>query len=167
MNTTSNQFASELPQKYPPSDPCSCHKCLSYCYRPGWWTVEEAERVISTQYAFRMMLEISPEMDFGVLSPSFKGNEGNYALEKFSKNGCTFLKNNLCQLFDSGFQPLECRYCHHERTGRGTDCHNDIEEEWKSLYAKKLILRWGNKTGFWHRQGLYLIEKKDTTIHSK
>jgi hypothetical protein len=148
-----------LYDKYPPSEPCSCEKCVSFCQRPGWWTVEEAERAIAAGYANRMMLEVAPEGDFSVLSPAFKGNECNYSLQLYSKNGCTFLQNGLCELFDSGFQPIECRFCHHERTGLGVKCHLDIETEWKTASAKRLIVRWGNLTGFWKRQGLVVVEK--------
>jgi hypothetical protein len=119
--------------------------------RPGWWTVEEAERAIEGGYANRMMLEISPERDFGVLSPSFKGNEGNHAFKIFSRNGCTFLQNDLCELFGTGFQPLECRFCHHERLGVGPECHLDIEKDWNTLKGKRLIVRWGNVTEFWRK----------------
>jgi hypothetical protein len=106
-----------------------------------------------------MMLEISPERDFGVLAPAFRGNELKYALQIFSGNGCTFFQNGLCELFGTGFQPLECQYCHHNRKGSGIKCHLDIEKEWKTKRGKVLIVRWGNLTGFWGRQGLSLIEK--------
>jgi hypothetical protein len=150
---------SSLADKYPPSEPCSCQICTSYCNRPGWWTVEEAEKAIAAGYANRMMLEIAPERDFSVLSPAFKGNECNFAFQHFSKNGCTFLKNGLCELFGTGVEPLECRFCHHDRTGLGVKCHHDIENEWKSNAAKRLIVRWGNLTGFWKQQGLEVNEK--------
>jgi hypothetical protein len=65
-----------LHDKYPPSEPCSCEKCVSFCQRPGWWTVEEADKAITAGFANRMMLEVALEEDFGVLSPAFKGNEG-------------------------------------------------------------------------------------------
>jgi hypothetical protein len=106
-----------------------------------------------------MMLEVSPERDFAVLSPAFKGNEGGYALQNFADKGCTFHRNGLCELFGTGFQPLECRYCHHDRTGAGSDCHADIEKEWNTTAGKRLVVRWGNKTGFWQKQGLVMIEK--------
>ena len=106
-----------------------------------------------------MMLEISPENDFGVLSPAFKGNESKYALQIFSKNGCTFYNNELCELFGSGLQPLECRFCHHDRKGEGLKCHLDIEKNWKTTHGQKLIVRWGNIIGFWQNQSLKLIEK--------
>ncbi len=148
-----------LKEKYQPSEPCSCQICKNYCLRPGWWTVDEAEKAIESGLANRMMLEISPERDFGVLSPAFKGNESNYALQLFSKNGCTFYNHELCELFGTGLQPLECRYCHHDREGKGLRCHLDIEKDWKREQGQKLIVRWGNIIGFWQRQGLTIIEK--------
>jgi hypothetical protein len=66
-----------------------------------------------------MMLEVSPELTFGVLSPAFKGGEMNFALQEFSQNKCTFLENDLCGLFNSALSRLECRFCHHTRTGEG------------------------------------------------
>ena len=148
-----------LHEKYPPSGPCSCQTCVSFCLRPGWWTVEEAARAIEEGYADRMMLEVSPDSRFGVLSPAFKGNESNYALEVFSKQGCTFLSDGLCELFNTTFQPMECRFCHHDRKGLGEKCHHDIEADWNTDYGKRLVVRWGNITGFWERQGLNVAEK--------
>lgn len=148
-----------LAKKYPPSEPCSCDICVNYCKRPGWWTVNEALLAIEAGFANRMMLEISPEGNIGVLSPAFKGNECYYALNEFSHFGCTFLQNGLCELFGTGLQPLECRFCHHTRFGLGIKCHNDIEKDWNTLEGKKLIVKWGNLIGFWKEQGLILIEK--------
>ena len=153
-NTTNNLF-----DRYPPSESCTCNKCVSFCIRPGWWTVDEAARAIIGGYSNRMMLEVSPQKDFAVLAPAFKGNECNYALQLYSNQGCTFLHNNRCELFGTGIMPLECRFCHHDRLGLGVKCHADIEEEWKSNDAKRLIIRWGNITGFWEKQGLVMVEK--------
>jgi len=149
-----------LIEKYKPSEPCTCDICKSYCSRPGWWTVEEADKVIRAGFANRLMLEISPDRDFGVLSPAFKGNESRYALQIFSKFGCTFLNNGLCELFGTGLQPLECRFCHHDRKGLGITCHLDIEKDWNTKHGKSLIVKWGNMIGFWQRQGLILTEKE-------
>ena len=150
--------SSNLNEKYPPSEPCSCEICTAYCRRPGWWTLEEAGKAIEAGYGPRMMFEVSPDRRFGVLSPAFKGNEGNYAFQEYSKNGCTFLKNGLCELFGTGHQPLECRFCHHDRKGKGVKCHLDIEKEWMTDDAKRMVIRWGSMTGFWEKQGLKLIE---------
>lgn len=88
------------------------------------------------------MLEISPDFSFGVLSPAFKGNEGFYALQKYAENGCTFLNNQRCDLYGTSLQPLECRFCHHERKGMGSVCHRDIEKDWNSHSGHKLVLDW-------------------------
>jgi hypothetical protein len=149
-----------LTRKYIPSNPCSCDICLSYCQRPGWWTVEQATRAIDAGYSDRMMLEISPELTFGVLSPAFKGSEGNIALQIFARQGCTFLKENLCELFGTGLQPLECRFCHHTRRGLGMKCHSDIEKDWYSKKGQKLIIRWNKIMQVFERHGLILIENR-------
>jgi hypothetical protein len=145
-----------LQDKYPTSEPCTCDICRSYCQRPGWWTVEEAKNAIQKGKANRMMIEISPQKSFGVLSPAFKGNEANIALQILSRSGCTFYNNGLCELYGTGLQPLECRFCHHNRKGLGKKCHSDIEKEWESKKAKELIVVWGTLTGLWARLGYVL-----------
>lgn len=140
-----------LAAHFPPSEPCSCPVCVGYCARPGWWTVEEAESAITAGLAFRMMLEFSPERTFSVLSPAFKGCEANFALDIYSKNGCTFLQANLCKLHGSGLQPLECRHCHHADPSAGARCHAAIERDWHTPAGQALVARWGSLTGLWER----------------
>ena len=136
-----------LARKYPPSLPCSCEICAGYCERPGWWTVEEASRAIDAGYGSRMMLEVSPEMTFGVLSPAFKGCEAGVALQRFADRRCTFLTEAGCELHGSGFQPLECRFCHHDRKGRGKQCHADLELDWHTPAGRSLMTRWLERFG--------------------
>jgi len=131
-----------LYEKYPPSEPCSCEICRSFCLRPGWWTVDEATRAFKAGYGSRMMLEVSPEFTFGVLSPAFRGCEHNFALQQFASNGCNFLSDNLCELHGTGFQPLECRFCHHTRQGLGKRCHAEIEKDWQTPAGALLVLNW-------------------------
>jgi hypothetical protein len=138
----------DLAEKYPPSEPCGCKICLDYCRRPGWWTVEEADKAINAGYAGRMMLEMSPELTFGVLSPAFKGCEVSFATNKCAPNGCNFLVNNLCALHGTGHMPLECRYCHHDRKGMGEACHLDIEKEWNTPAGQAIVVKWCRLTGF-------------------
>lgn len=140
-----------LAEKYHPSEPCSCEICMQYCKRPGWWTVAEASKAVGAGYGNRMMLEMSPDKTFGVLSPAFKGCEADFALNIYASKGCNFLKNNLCELHGTGFQPLECRFCHHERRGLGLQCHLDVENEWKTKEGQALVKKWGDITGFWER----------------
>jgi len=140
-----------LIEKYPPSKPCSCEKCRLYCLRPGWWTVEEATRAIEAGFQHRMMVEMAPGLKFGVLSPAFRGCEGSFAQNQYAKNGCNFLTGGLCEIHGTDLIPLECRFCHHDREGQGAQCHADIEKEWNTPEAQKLIGRWGKLTGFWER----------------
>jgi hypothetical protein len=131
-----------LSKKYRPSELCPCEICVGYCMRPGWWSVAEAARAMEAGYGPRMMLEMSPELTFGVLSPAFKGCEGDLAINLFSQNGCTFLRDTHCELYGTGYQPLECRFCHHERKGLGLQCHEDLESDWHTSVGQTLVLRW-------------------------
>lgn len=136
-----------LTDKYPPSPPCSCKTCVGFCARPGWWTVAEAAQAIKRGYGTRMMLEIAPEFTFGVLSPAFRGCEMRFALNAFAHHGCTFLAQDRCELYGTGCQPLECRYCHHDRPGLGPQCHADLERDWNTSAGQALILRWAEMAG--------------------
>jgi hypothetical protein len=97
-----------------------------------------------------MMLEISPERTFGVLSPAFRGCELNFATQEYSRNGCTFHANNACELHGTGSQPLECRFCHHDRAGEGIACHGAIEQEWNHPEGWAIVDRWINIVDFRH-----------------
>lgn len=143
-----------LIKKYPPSQSCSCDICKSFCARPGWWSVEEAYNAFNAGLGKRMMLEMSPKLDFGVLSPAFRGCEQNFALQEYASFGCNFLKDGLCELYDTGFEPLECRFCHHTRMGQGEKCHADIERDWNTPEGQALVLIWGNRVGLWSRYGI-------------
>jgi hypothetical protein len=134
-----------LAKKYPPSEPCSCEICKSFCKRPGWWTVEEATKAIEAGYGDRMMLELSPDLRIGVLSPAFRGCEASFALQEYAHFGCNFHINDLCELHDTGLEPLECRFCHHSRLGQGQKCHQDIEKDWITIEGKQLVLQWFGK----------------------
>ena len=131
-----------LNKRYPPSAPCDCPVCRAYCARPGWWTVAEAAAALRKGDGGRMMLEVAPDFSCAVLSPAFRGCEGNYALREFAGNGCTFLRGGLCELHGTGLEPLECRYCHHLRAGLGPRCHADLERDWRTPAGQALVLRW-------------------------
>lgn len=134
-----------LYENFPPSEPCQCDICVAYCSRPGWWTVKEAEKAMEAGYGNRMMLEISPDFTFGVLSPAFAGCEGYFALREFARNGCNFLKNGLCELYGTSFEPLECRFCHHSRKGQGLLCHAAIEKDWHTPAGSVLVRKWAGQ----------------------
>jgi hypothetical protein len=116
--------------------------------------VEEAEKAVEAGYAMRMMLEVPGDLSFGVLSPAFPGCEGNFALQEYAGRGCCFMKNGLCRLHGTGFQPLECRFCHHDRRGQGLLCHDAIEKDWHSSQGQQLVLKWAAMTNLWQRYGM-------------
>lgn len=140
-----------LAEHFPPSAPCTCAVCVGYCARPGWWTVEEAARALEAGYGGRMMLEMSPDRSFGVLAPAFRGNEVDFARQQFASNGCTFLKDERCELFGTGLQPLECRHVHHADPGSGKRVHAALEKDWNTPAGRALVVRWSKATGFWDR----------------
>ena len=146
-----NNKKSTLEMKYPPSLSCNCQECKSFCIRPGWWTVIEAEKAFAAGYGNRMMLEIAPDFTFAVLSPAFKNCEGNFALQEYAGNGCNFLVNDKCEIYDSGLMLLECRFCHHDRTGLGIKCHADIEQDWKTVKGQLLVKKWMNVVDMYNK----------------
>ena len=91
-----------------------------------------------------MMLEISPEMTFAVLSPAFYGNERKIAQNIYSKNGCNFYKNSLCELHNTDIFPFECNFCHHDRVGLGLKCHADLENDWFTTEGQSIARKWCN-----------------------
>ena len=98
-----------------------------------------------------MMLEVAPELTFGVLSPAFRGCEKSFAANQYSRNGCNFLRNDRCELYGTSHQPLECRFCHHDRQGLGPRCHADLEKDWKTTEGQALVRAWMKKIGFTYR----------------
>jgi len=89
-----------------------------------------------------------------VLSPAFKGCETCFATNECAANGCTFLIGEKCELHGTGYQPLECRYCHHTRVGQGLHCHTDLENDWHSRQGQRLIGQWCAITHFAERYDL-------------
>ena len=144
----------DISKLFPPSQGCDCEICRGYCKRPGWWTVEQAELALNKNYAHRMMMEISPEFDYAVLSPAFYGCGGLVATKQNSMNGCNFLKNGLCELHGTDLFPIECAFCHHDRVGQGIICHTYIAYDWKTLRGQKLVARWQKIVGFDKKYGL-------------
>lgn len=133
---------SALALAYPASEPCACEVCRRYCLRPGWWTVAEAAAALAAGHGGRMMLEIAPERTFAVLAPAFRGCEASFALQRFADRGCNFLADGRCELHGTGYQPLECRFCHHDRAGLGPQCHAALEHDWRTAEGRALVSKW-------------------------
>lgn len=149
MPRTHDHRPHSLAERFPPSPPCGCPICLGFCRRPGWWTVDEAARALRSGLGPRMMLELAPERTFAVLSPAFLGNEGAFALAAFEGRGCTFLHAGQCELHGGPFQPLECRFCHHDRPGQGPVCHAALEADWHTPTGQDLVVLWCRRAGLY------------------
>jgi hypothetical protein len=143
--------AFRLEDYYSPSLPCDCEICRSYCIRPGWWTIEQASIAIDEGYDAKMMLEIAPDFSFAVLSPAFKGCEGQIAVNEFAKNGCIFFSDGLCELHETSFQPLECKVCHHSSPGKGPKIHYELEKQWNTPQGIDVVIKWMKKTELWDK----------------
>jgi len=150
-----NRTGRSLNERFAPSPPCACEICLGYCQRPGWWSVDQAAAAIDAGLANRMMLEPAPDRSFGVLAPAFRGNECHFAQQQYAAAGCTFLVDQRCALFGSGQQPLECRFCHHDRRGEGLHCHAALETDWRRPAGCALVVRWCKLTGLWDHLDRY------------
>ncbi len=157
---TRMRYRKRLAKHYPPSEPCACEMCLGYCVRPGWWEPwKKRPETMAAGYGPRMMLENCPRCSFGVLSPAFKDCEGTFALKNCATRGCTFLTVKRCELHGTGYQPLECRFCHHDRPGLGLQCHADIEKDWNTPAGRALVVQWSKQNGVWARLSLFGLEK--------
>lgn len=142
MTRAARRKRASLALRFPPSDPCSCETCRSYCERPGWWTVEEAARALEAGLGPRMTLEWYPGHGVGVLAPAVSGLEGWIAVAVPAGRSCTFLADGLCALHGTGLVPLECRFCHHDRPGRGRECHAALAEDWRTPAGRRLTELW-------------------------
>jgi len=149
-------------EKFKASLACDCDICRDFCKRPGWWTVDQAKNAIKSGLAPRMMMEISPEFNFAVLSPAFYGCEGFIATQEGAQTGCNFQKDGLCELHNTEFLPLECAFCHHDRIGEGEICHKAIEDDWKTFRGQNLVRRWQKKVDF--EQKLKFLEEGNKNV---
>ncbi len=136
-----------LYHRFPPSESCSCAICMAYCERPGWPLVEEARLAMQAGLFRRYMLEFAPDLSFAILAPAFRGNEAQFALQRFAHAGCTFLTEKGCAIFDTPYRPLECRFCHHDRIGKGLACHLAIAKDWNTSKGKRTVNRWLEMVG--------------------
>lgn len=157
------QTMSEL---FPPS--ASCHfDVRQSCQRTGWWTVEEAQRAMKNGLSLRMMLDVSPDLSYGVLSPAYRGCEGNVALNSLKKNGCAFDADGSCRLHNTGLQPLECRFCHHTRVDLELKCHEALDWDWRTPQGQALVQAWTKEVGLWIRYKFTRSEQPATNLHTR
>ncbi len=153
-------------QLLPPSAAC-CYEVHKNAHRTGWWAVEEAKKAIEAGLSPRMMLEVSPDLSYGVLSPAYRSCEGNVSLSSCRKNGCTFCADGLCRLYNTGLQPLECRFGHHPSADIASNCHQTIERDWRTSKGQALVQAWTNEVGLWVRYKFTRNEQPAANLHTR
>ena len=135
-----------MSRKFPPA--CTCPRCVACCDRPGWPTPAEAKRLIHMGLGGRLMLDYwAEDSDLPyteVLSPAVKGNEGRGA-PFWPSGGCTFLKEGLCEIHDSGAKPYECRAAHHSREDADVEVCSDhlrVARMWATPKGRAIVEAW-------------------------
>lgn len=116
------------------------------CTRPCWGTPSEIQKIIDSGLGNRLYSDYwsrnSDHGDINMIQPALKGHESNNApFWPRNDHGCTFWKNGLCELHDSGMKPIEGRLAHHSK---------DYEAEDKSLEMSvhEMVARtWDNEEG--------------------
>jgi hypothetical protein len=85
-----------------------------------------------------MMLEISPELNCGVLSTAFKGYEANFSLEEFPNNWFIFFKIIM---------RIVTFFIKKDRLFYSSQDINAISRSsyWKHIYRPKVQLKWQYK----------------------
>jgi Fe-S-cluster containining protein len=111
-------------------------------------TPDEAEKAIEQGFGARLMADwwVGKDENIFVLCPASLGYEGKDAPEislfnLFSGLGqCTFLKDNLCEIHDSGFKPLLCRetLC----CGEHYPSKEQVVPLWNTDRGRALVERW-------------------------
>lgn len=141
---------------------CACQKCQSEClHNPGWFTPEEAAKAIAAGYARKLMRDwLEPSSKLGnedriyLLAPAARGCEGDDAPELefdfveiifngLSKGRCVFFdKNGRCELYDSGFKPIQCRTALMCGPCDGYQGNYAVAKLWATPEARRLVEKW-------------------------
>lgn len=140
------------------SKECSCEKCVAACRaHPGWPTPEEAQALIELGYGARLMLDwLEPSKSSNwkyvwILCPAAEDCEADFAkgiggvsffevLAGWTKGPCTFLRDKLCEIHNSGHKPRQCREALSCR-GKYVDNYA-IGKLWTTDVARKLVDDW-------------------------
>jgi len=122
---------------------CSCYLCTFMCHYPCCGTPEDVEALMDAGYAHRLMYD---DFDSGesIIKPALKGFEAKRSPpETGSQKGCTFWKNEKCELHSLGLKPSGGKLAHHDASMDDMiEVTNFIADSWKSKKAVEIIARW-------------------------
>lgn len=116
-------------------------------------TPEEAAAAIRAGYAHRLMKDwfgSGPveyeDAEVFQISPAIVGYEASPApstarIVALGKGPCTFLKDGLCEIHDSGFKPIQCRNAHHSK-GTVEPSVEEMETIWNTDEGRAVVAEW-------------------------
>lgn len=146
-----DENSAEINQPFPDIE-CKCVRCQSMCHAPCCGTPEDIENLIKNGYASRLMLDDwqTSDCNADIIKPALKGSELQLApWEVSSIAGCTFWKNGLCELHDSGLKPCQGKMALHEMTEKeGDQIGAYIKRSWETEKAKEVINLWKEVVNF-------------------
>jgi hypothetical protein len=90
---------------------CKCQTCKSQCTKaPCLGTPEDIEKLIDAGYGDRIK---ATQWATGVVLGNHKDLIEMYQAEHRPFEGCTFFKDGLCELHNTGLKPTEGKLSHH------------------------------------------------------
>lgn len=128
---------------------CDCNKCSMMCRAPCCGTPEDVLNLINAGHANRLSLDDWPG-DVALIKPALKMYEGEKApWNTNSAAGCTFWKNGLCELHESGLKPAQGKLANHANTDEQiAEICQMIRDSWEEPLAKKVIKQWKKAVGY-------------------
>jgi len=134
---------------------CACEKCSGMCRAPCCPTPKEVNALIEAGYGDRLMYDDWPDSsEVEMIKMAMKGAEGCRApWATRTEKGCTFWKDGLCELHNTGLKPLHAKLVHHDNTEEQMDAIVEvIQKEWQTEEAEICITNWKEK--FYHHTQL-------------
>lgn len=111
---------------------CKCKLCQSQCAAPCKGTPEDMVKIIAAGYTDRVAIYKVP---FTGLFPEFSGLQ--YIAGKIDPETkmCTFFKEGLCELHNSGLKPTEGKLSHHttEKLDPKKSLTKHVLNEWRNI----------------------------------
>ncbi len=83
---------------------CKCQVCKTQCKTPCFGTPEDMVNIIAAGYQYRVCVQV------------INGTQMITPLPDMERGCCTFFRNGLCELHESGLKPTVGKLAHHSTT---------------------------------------------------
>lgn len=122
---------------------CSCDKCSRMCHSTCCGAIEDIKKLMDAGFANRLSFDNWPN-NIKMVGPALKGYEGKESpWSTATIEGCTFWKDGLCELHDTGLKPIQGKLSLH---GMSDDENNEIAkmitDSWNTEEANAVIEEW-------------------------